>query len=75
MSWTRHEPEELGGGVKKVEHLRDEEQHHCFTEVTQNADYSKSHPSKITEGVSYKHSGGVPRDGRESAKENYSSYT
>lgn len=52
--------EELRKRVEKVNHLREEEQQHCFTEVAQDADDSKGHPCKVAEGVSDKHRGGVP---------------
>lgn len=50
----------LGQGVNKVDHLRDEEQQHHFAEVSQDADHSKRHPSKVAESVSYEHRRGVP---------------
>lgn len=44
----------------KVNHLREEEQQHCFTEVPQDADNSKGHPCKVAESVSDEHGCGVP---------------
>lgn len=51
---------QLWYGVDKVNHLRNEEQQHCFAEVSQDADYSKGHPSKVAESISHKHSWRVP---------------
>lgn len=45
----------LRQGVDKVNHLRNEEQQHCFAEVSQDANYSEGHPSKVAERVSHKH--------------------
>lgn len=45
----------LRKGVDKVNHLRKEEQQHCFAEVSQDADNSKRHPCKVAESVSDKH--------------------
>lgn len=52
--------EKLWQGIEKVDHLRNEEQQHCFAEVSQDAHNSKSHPGKVAESVSHKHGRGVP---------------
>lgn len=55
VSGARDDVEKLRQGVNKVNHLGDEEQQHCFAEVSQDADYSKCHPCKVAESVSHKH--------------------
>lgn len=55
VSWTGYDVKKLRKRVEKVNHLREEEQQHCFTEVAQDADDSKGHPCKVTESVSNKH--------------------
>lgn len=53
-------PEQLGGGVKEVEDLRNEEQQQSLAEVAQDPNHSKYHASKIAECVAHKHTRGVP---------------
>lgn len=55
MSGTGDDMKQLRQGVDKVNHLRKEEEQHCFAEVSQDADYSKGHPGKVAESVSNKH--------------------
>lgn len=55
VSWAGYDMKKLRKRVEKVNHLREEEQQHCFTEVPQDADNSKGHPCKVTESVSDKH--------------------
>lgn len=60
VSGTGDDVKKLRQGVDKVHHLRDEEQEHRFAEVSQYADYGKSHPGKVAESVSHKDRRGVP---------------
>lgn len=62
VSGAGDDMKKLRQGVDKVDHLGDEEQQHHLAEVSQDADHSKRHPSKIAEGVSHKHRWGVPAD-------------
>lgn len=55
VSGTGDDMKKLRQGVDKVNYLGNEEQQHCFAEVSQDADYSKGHPSKVAESVSHKH--------------------
>lgn len=55
VSGTGDDMKKLRQRVHKVDHLRNEEQQHRFAEVSQDADHSKRHPSKVTESVSHKH--------------------
>lgn len=55
MSGAGDDMKQLRQGVDKVNYLRNEEQQHCFAEVSQDANYSKGHASKVTECVSHKH--------------------
>lgn len=55
VSGAGDDMKKLGQGVDKVDHLRDEEQQHHLAEVSQDADHSKRHPSKIAESVSHEH--------------------
>lgn len=55
MSGTGDDVKKLRQGVEKVNHLRNEEEEHCFAEVPQNADDSEGHPSKVAESISHKH--------------------
>lgn len=60
VSGAGDDMKKLRQGVDKVDHLRDEEQQHHLAEVSQDANHSKCHPSKIAESVSHKHRWGVP---------------
>ena len=60
MARTVNNLEELWGGEDKVENLGDKEQQHGLAEVSKDPGHRKSHPSKITEGVSHKHTRGIP---------------
>lgn len=60
VSGAGDDMKKLRQGVDKVDHLGDEEQQHHLAEVSQDADHSKCHPSKVAEGVSHKHRRGVP---------------
>lgn len=55
VSWTGYDVKKLRKGIDKVNHLRKEEQQHCFAEVSQDADNSKGHSCKVAESVSDKH--------------------
>lgn len=57
---ARDNVKQLRQGVDKVNYLRNEEKQHCFAEVSQNTNYSKGHPSKVTKSVSNKHRWRVP---------------
>lgn len=60
VPWTGDDMKKLRQGVDKVNHLRNEEQQHCFAEVSQDADHSKRHPCKVAESVPHEHRRGVP---------------
>lgn len=60
MSGAGDDMKKLGQGVDKIDHLRDKEQQHHLAEVSQDANHSKGHPSKIAESISHKHRRGVP---------------
>lgn len=55
VSGTGDDVKKLRQGVDKVNQLRNEEQQHCFAEVSQDADNSKGHASEVAESVSHKH--------------------
>lgn len=55
VSGAGDDMKKLRQGVDKVDHLRDEEEQHHLAEVSQDANHSKCHPSKIAESVSHKH--------------------
>lgn len=53
VSGTGDDMKKLRQGVDKVNHLGNKEQQHDLAEVSQDADHSKRHPSKVTESVSH----------------------
>ena len=60
VSGTGDDVKKLRQWVNKVNHLRNEEQQHCFAEMSQDADYSKRHPSKVAESVAHEHRWRIP---------------
>lgn len=60
VSGTRYQSKQLRSRVEKVDHLRYEEEQHCLTKVTQYANHSECHASKIAVGVSHEHPGRIP---------------
>lgn len=60
MAGAWDDVEKLRQRVEEVGHLRDEEEKHRLAEVPKDAHHGKGHASKVAEGVSHKHTGGVP---------------
>ena len=51
VSWAVYDSDELGDRKHEVQQLWDEEKHHSFAEVAEDACNSKGHASAVAEGV------------------------
>jgi len=46
--------------TKKIQYLRDKEQHESLANVSQNAHHGKGHAGKVTTGIPHKDRSGIP---------------